>query len=286
MPVKKAMVLLGIPGRPRATVIFASVFAVRIQNMALILAVYTGNTIHGLNLVHRYNSLAFPAFSRGTKEPFTDAAYVEFDVVKGQTYHIAIDIENEVFDRFYFQIQRFRNPFKPILEVLKPGSRWDYLLATNKDGEPVDPKELDQDFYHTWMFPKRYDGPKFIKGNMPIGYGQLDFGKTALQSRRATKTMFQRKINASPHIYEPSFTPILDITTLGIEGIFDDGAILYINGKEASRFNLAPEKDPQDWQTLAIMDDKTKWATNEKNVHRKCRQRPQPSRRYPRECFS
>jgi len=237
------------------------------KDLAMILAVYTGNTIHDLKLVHRYKGLAFPAYSRGTKEPFTDAAYVEFDAVKGRTYRIAIDIENEVFDKFYFQIQRFRNPFSPIMELLEPGSRWEYLLATNMEGEPVDPRELDQDFYHTWMFPKRYDGPKFLKGNMPIGYGQLDFGK--LRSNLGGRRNHIPKENKRFTAYlRTQFIPVLDVTTLGIEGVFDDGAILYLNGKEASRFNISPGEDPQDWQTLAIKDDKTKWATNEKNVHR------------------
>ncbi|MBR9759530.1 hypothetical protein GYB43_04375 [bacterium] len=27
------------------------------------------------------------------------------------------------------------------------------------------------------MFPKPYDGPELLKGNMPTGYGRLDFGK-------------------------------------------------------------------------------------------------------------
>ena len=49
-----------------------------------------------------------------------------------------------------------------------------------------------------------------------------------------------------------TFTPILDVTELGIEGVFDDGAIVYINGREVLRFNVAPEKDPQDWKTTAI----------------------------------
>ncbi len=235
--------------------------------MELLLAVYSGSAIQDLNLVFRHKNLASPAFSRGKNEPLTDSAYVEFDAVKGLTYYIAVDMENEVYDKFHFHLQRFRSPFNPVMEVLKTGSSWEYLLATNDEGEPVDPKKLDEDFYHTWMFPKRYDGPEFLTGKMPIGYGQLDFGK--VRSNLGGKRNFLPSKNKRFTAYlRTQFTPVLDVNSLGIEGVFDDGAIVYINSKEVSRFNVTPEKDPQDWQTLSIKDDPTKWATNEKVVLR------------------
>lgn len=236
--------------------------------MKLILAVYIGQSANDLALVHRYEGFAFPAFSRIVNEPFTDSAYVEFDAIAGKTYHIAVDTENEVYDRFNFQIQKYPNLFKPSIEVMKPGSRWEYLLATNKEGEPVDPKKLDVDFYHTWMFPKRYDGPEFLKGNMPIGYGRLDFGK--LRSNLGGRRHYVPTENNRFTAYlRNEFTPVLDITALGIEGVFDDGAIFYLNGKERLRFHLPPQKNPQNWKTLANVDKNDIWGRNERIIRRK-----------------
>ena len=235
--------------------------------MNLILAVYTGHAVHDLTLVHRYEDFAFPAFSRTIKEPFTDAAYVEFDAIKNKTYYLAVDTESEVFDRFNFQIQKSTNPLKPSMELVKAGSRWEYLLAENND-EPVDPKSLDSDFYHTWMFPKRYDGPKFLTGNMPIGYGRLEFGKlrSNLGGRRHYTPMKNKRYSA---YLRTRFTPVLDVSSLGIEGVFDDGAIIYINGKEVSRINVAPKLNPQNWKALAKKDKNQNWGQNERIIRRK-----------------
>lgn len=237
-------------------------------DMKLVLAVYTGQALNDLTLVHRHDGFAFPAYSRIVTEPFTNAAYVEFDAVKDQTYYFAIDSENEVYDRFNFQIHLHPKLFKPLLEVLKPGSRWEYLLATDENSEPVDPKTLDQDFYHTWMFPKRYDGPKFLTGNMPIGYGHLDFG--SLRSNLGGQRQYTPTKNKRFTAYlRTQFTPVLDISSLGIEGVFDDGAIFYLNGKEVLRFNLPARKDPQNWQTLANPDKNKEWGQNERIIRRK-----------------
>ena len=219
--------------------------------MDIILAVYHGDSLSELVLENRYAEYAFPAFSRKRIEPFANAAYVEFDAKVGTTYRIAVDSENNVHEPFSIRLEESRNSFKPILELMKAGSKWEYLLPTNPNGDPVDPLELDRQFFHTWMFPKRYQGPKFESGSSPVGYGVLDVGRTrgALFGRREEAP----KSGACHSAYlRTTFTPVLDVSALGIEGVFDDGAIIYVNGREAIRFNVAPEKDPQDWKTTAI----------------------------------
>ena len=118
-------------------------------------------------------------------------------------------------------------------------------------GIPVDPKSLDEDFYHTWMFPKRYDGPAFLEGKAPVGYGLLNFMrvKSNLLGKRGAEPP---KTERFASYARTTFTPFTDVTGIGIEGVIDDGAIIYLNGKEMSRINIAPEQDPQNWKAFAI----------------------------------
>ena len=220
------------------------------ENMDLLLAVYTGETLADLTLVHRYQDFAYPAFSRKRTEPFTQAARVEFHAQAGTTYYFAVDSENPVFETFKLTLSNSINPISPQLELLKPGSQWEFLLATNDNGKPVDPKSLDEDFYHTWMFPKRYDGPPFKEGNAPIGYVEIStlrIKSNLLGKRGAEPPELERYTSYA----RTTFTPVLDVTAIGIEGIIDDGAIIYLNGREVGRINIAGDQNPQDWQAVA-----------------------------------
>ena len=56
---------------------------------------------------------------------------------------------------------------------------------------------------------------------------------------------------------------------IGIEGVIDDGAIFYLNGKEVLRYNVAEDKDPQDWQTPALSNMANKWSQTERYIFTK-----------------
>jgi len=226
------------------------------ENMNTLMAVYTGESVDNLTLVHRYQNFAFPAFSRKRTEEFCNHARVEFLAEAGTTYHFAIDSENAIYENFTLSLSPSKNPIDPELELMAPGGKWEFLLVTDDSGNPVDPKFLDPDFYYTWMFPKRYDGPRFTSGNAPIGYGEIDSLKL--------KSNILGKRDAEPPKGErhaaylrTSFTPIVDVSSIGIEGIVDDGAIVYLNGREVARLNVTDDQNPQDWQTSAISAGKT-----------------------------
>jgi hypothetical protein len=51
--------------------------------------------------------------------------------------------------------------------------------------------------------------------------------------------------------FRTSFTPAAPVQNLAFEGLIDDGAIIYINGVESARINLAAAKDAGDWQVFA-----------------------------------
>ncbi len=221
------------------------------DRVGIILAIYTGESVRDLKLVQRYNDFAYPAFSRRRSEPFTNAARVEFEAKAGETYFFAIDSENRVLDTFDIRIKTSPNPLEPELELIKAGSKWDYLLATTRDGLPFDPETLDKDFDTTWHNPEKYDGPAFRKsGKMPIGYGGIASGK--IRTNAGGKKDYLPESGRRYTMYlRKKFTPPMKITDLGIEGIFDDGAIIYLDGKEVARINVAADKDPHSWKTLA-----------------------------------
>ena len=219
--------------------------------MSSILAVYTGESMSDLTLVHRYQNFAFPAFSKQGQEPFTVCARVEFDAQAGTRYLFVVDTGDPLFKPFFLKISESRNPLKPILELFEPGSRWEYLLANTGKNEGMNPKFFDDDFFHTWMFPERYDGPEFSSGLAPIGFGKVNSLKyRSFFLGRRDKPNIENGERYTSYL-RTTFTPILDVTAIGVEGVFDDGAIIYLNGKEVLRMNVSPEKDPQDWKTLA-----------------------------------
>lgn len=220
------------------------------KEVDILLAVYTGHSVNDLSLVHRYKNMAFPASSRKRTEPFSPHTRVEFLAKAGTKYYIAVANENDVFKRFNLSIFPSPNPFFPKFVAIEAGSQWEFLLATDDEENPVDPKSLDSDFYHTWMFPRRYDGPEFLKGRGPFGYGAIKAFQVRanLLGKRGSEPPKGKRYTS---YLRTRFTPFTDITRLGIEGIFDDGIIFYINGRESLRLNITADKNPQDWMTLA-----------------------------------
>ena len=118
------------------------------------------------------------------------------------------------------------------------------------------------------MFPKRYDGPAFDSGRAPVGYGTIMFGQ--IRSNLGNKRSYVPPEGKRHTAYlRTSFTPLIDVDAIGIEGVIDDGAIFYLNGKEVLRYNVAEDKDPQDWQTPALSNMANKWSQTERYIFTK-----------------
>ena len=223
------------------------------EKVGVVLAVYTGRSLKDLTLVHRYENFAYPAFSRRRSEPFTAGARVEFNAKAYTQYYFAIDTENRFFDVFDLQIEESRNPLKPEQELMKPGHKWEYLLARTRDGVPYDPEYLDKDFDTTWMKPDKYEGPEFEgPGESPLGYGDLGNGRIRTYIGGSPDYVPAKGARYACY-FRTTITPDLEVKALGFEGIIDDGAIIYINGKEALRMNMLPNVDANDWKAFALV---------------------------------
>ncbi|MBT4223734.1 MAG: redoxin family protein [Opitutae bacterium] len=111
-------------------------------------------------------------------------------------------------------------------DLLGFGSAWSYFNPT--DG--IDPIQADPDFYTTWMSASGYDGPGFKQsGKAILGYGAItkspgivtDIGLPA--SGKRYTSYFKRQFTVSKD------------STAGLEILSDDGAVVYLDGKEIVR---------------------------------------------------
>lgn len=238
----KRVVLRAVPSNKRS-------------QMKTIIAVYTGTKLEELTPVQRSKDLPIPAVSRARQNPIGLGARTEFDARKGVTYRIAVDTETKLFERFSLKLEEGGAPFHANAELISAATRWDYLFLVGASGRAIDPELLDSDFRKTWTLEEGYDGPVFNKnGFIPIAYG--DVHRYIVRTNFGGKPGYKPDANRSFTSYlRTTFTPENSITGLGIEGIFDDGAVIYVNGKEIQRFNVSPDKDPHRWSTLA--DGKT-----------------------------
>lgn len=209
-------------------------------NMQPIIAIYRGSLLTDLTPV---------AHSRSRNSPLGAGASLTLDARKGTTYHIALDCETEVFSRFNFSLSPSPRPFKAKKTLLGPLQKWDYLFFKNASNEEDDPGNYYPDFHKTWKVEEGYLGPDFKPdGCVPIGYGDTH--------RQLLRTRLIKGPKSSYTIYfRTQFTPAEPLTRIGIEGIFDDGAVLYLNGKEVHRFNLDAEKRPNRWKSYANSED-------------------------------
>lgn len=220
------------------------------EKAALLLAVYQGRSVDQLKEVPRYPRLDYPASSRMRKEPFTSSARVEIEAEEGAVYYIAVDTENRVRDEFKLRIYRSENTLDPISEIYPVEGKWESLLAKTKDGLTFDPEGLDPDFDRTWRRPESYDGPGFSRPSRgPFGWGVLDFGK--LRTPLGGKGYFPPEGERYTAYFRTEIIPKEDVRVLGIEGVFDDGAIFYLDDEEIGRINVDQEKDADDWKTVA-----------------------------------
>jgi hypothetical protein len=92
-------------------------------------------------------------------------------------------------------------------------------------GRPIDPELIESDFRKTWTLEEGYDGPPFNKGGFtPIGYG--DYHRYIVRTNFGGRPDYKPEADRSftPYL-RTTFTPKEAVTGLGIEGIFDDGAV-------------------------------------------------------------
>ncbi len=226
-----------------------------------VLAIYNGTSLSDLQVVSRYSTLFVPATSRrgvagrnDANEPLSPNAYLTLDVTAGTTYYIAVSGENNR-GVFTLNLRPTRNTLQPLVELLPTQSMWRHLIAQD-GGMPVDPNSQDPnlDFYSTWQRDSNYDGPTFAGPSMaPVGYNEVK----NLINPGASNLWIMGSSEAPPSgqrytaYLKTTFTPDQPVGGIGIEGVFDDGAIIYINGTEVTRINMPAGANPNDWQTLS-----------------------------------
>lgn len=210
----------------------------------VVMAVYTGTTLADLEVVSRYSDFSLDASSRSSEpdsEPFTQNARLNFDAVAGTTYFIAVDGENSSTGAFTLNFSTSRDPHTPLFEVIPTGADWSFYQALNGT-TAFDPSDIDTDFYETWHTAAIYNGPAFSAPSpSPLSYG-------AIEAEPNPATIWSQPANNernAVHYLRTTFTPTRGIQELAFEGIFDDGAIIYINGIEVTRINVnATPADP------------------------------------------
>jgi len=236
------------------------------EKLDVILAVYTGDQLDSLTPVEQFKNLPSPAVSLKANAPFTSGARVEFDADPKTLYSIAIDGDRLTSDDFTITVSKFKNPLDPVGIVLPANTKWQYYLARNRSGKPVNPEALYNSFHKTWFRESLYKGPKFRPASpAPLGYGTLSglgLQTHILGDKNAVLPRGQRYTA----YFRTSFTPTKAIKALGIEGAFDDGAIVYLNGIEVARFNIGADENAHSWKTLALNEEDPKSGPTESTV--------------------
>ncbi len=227
------------------------VVTVSSETADIVLALYTGASVKDVILVHRFDDCASPCISRKKTEPLSTGARVEFKAVAGQAYYIAVDYEGGKPGEFEIRVDDSTNPLQPELEVLPADAAWESLLLLDQAGQPIDPASKNRDFFRTWMVSTIYNGPAFKKaGPAPIGYGIID--SLQITTPLGESRDFSPPKGARHSAYlRTTFTPELDLRELGVEGIFDDGAIIYLDGQEVARINVSADDDAENWKTTS-----------------------------------
>lgn len=143
-------------------------------------------------------------------------------------------------------------------EVLKDAfSSWEFLLARDALGDPIDPNRLDADFAATWVDPVElgYDGPAFSLGEGYFGYGVIDGSaiSTNLWNPDGRLATNEPPSGARYTVYFRTVViPDEPVTYLRFTGLIDDGAIVYVNGSEFARLNMDPAATaPDSWTLLS-----------------------------------
>ena len=216
-----------------------------------VVAVYTGNDVQNLTQLSRYPDIDFPAFSRRLFEPFGQYSRLNFDAVPGTTYYIAVDGEGNK-GPYRLNLKPSRDPHNPTAEMITPDSDWRALIARDS-GVPVDPLIIDTEFFTKWHDPAELDTLGFtVPSPTPMGYGNIN-GLEIATGLWDTADPSQQPPSGNRYTayLRATFTPSNQIDGLGFEGLFDDGAIFYVNGVEVTRSNVDPAADALNWQTVA-----------------------------------
>ncbi len=215
--------------------------------MMLILAIYTGNSLETLKPVPCSSDFKTPAESRARTDAFNDGVRIEMDVAKGVTYYLAVDSETpEKVGRFRLTIESSKRTFRPARQILGGNTPWEYYLPLSLTQVSIN------DFGKLWTRPSQPNQLKFLKeGFSPIGYGNAH--KTVLRTNLGGDPKFDPGGKTTYTAYfRTTFTPEDDITALGVEGVFNNGAIIYINGKEQHRINISPDALTERWDVLGL----------------------------------
>jgi|GEM_PF-6894301 len=122
-------------------------------------------------------------------------------------------------------------------EILKNlGDPWNYLFF-QQAGVPADPAEGDMDFLDTWNleqadFALDYDGPGFLSGNAPLGYGDVPAGN--FPETNVFQPGAPEAVPSVPGQYalylRTTLNPTEGVGILRFTGVVDDGVIVYVNG--------------------------------------------------------
>jgi len=218
----------------------------------IVSAVYTGENVASLTELSRYPDISFPAHSGRLTEPFGSFTRYHFDAVPGTTYYIAVDGEGNR-GPYRLNLRPSRDPHNPTAEMVAPGADWRSLIARDQ-GNPVDPLTIDGEFFDKWHDSANLTALGFTAPlPTPIGYGTIDGLDIATGLWDIADPSLQPPSgNRYTSYHRISFTPGSQIEGLGFEGLFDDGAIFYVNGVEVARSNVDPAADAKNWQTLAL----------------------------------
>ena len=216
-----------------------------------VVAVYTGEDVQSLTQLSRYSDINFPAFSRRLFEPFGQFSRLNFDAVPGTTYYIAVDGEGNR-GPYRLNLRPSRDPHNPTAEMISPDSEWRALIARD-GGVPVDPLTIDDEFFDKWHLSANLNTLGFtVPSPTPMGYGNINgLDITTGLWNTADPSQQPPSGNRYTAYLRTTFTPGNQIDGLGFEGLFDDGAIFYVNGVEVARSNVDPAADALNWQTVA-----------------------------------
>jgi len=235
------------------------------SNVDAVLAVYTGATINDLVLASRYSSMEFPAESRRGRnsetetfrpsEPFSEFAKLTLDAVPGTTYYVYITGEGNTRGTYTLKFQPTRNNLVPLQELLPARSDWSSLIHRDGSSVTIDPATGGSDFYNTWHTPAAYDGPDFSAPvAAPIGYGTVNALKLPLAEDLWTAGTSDAPPSGSRYTsyHRTTFTRSSDISSIAIEGLFDDGAFFFINGNLVGSLKMPGDAVTNDWTQLSL----------------------------------
>ncbi|MEJ6648493.1 MAG: lamin tail domain-containing protein [Akkermansiaceae bacterium] len=123
-------------------------------------------------------------------------------------------------------------PVGPVVTYLPPGSNWSYRKGSSEASNPVD----------AWRELTFFEDATWLSGDTPIGYGDGDDITLLGDMRNDYNTVYLRKSFTVPADQIPA--------RLLVRVYCDDGAIIWINGKEVGRVSVTDgDKDFNDTGT-------------------------------------